>query len=136
MSEYKLLQKGFLGRIPGGVIRTIDGAVIPEDSGNKEWIDYQEWLALGNIPDPMEILEERADGYWMVFVDSYGDVVSEIMIRSKADQVARQNDIQTILPSWAQVEVYLDGLANLADAKAALKKIARVVYWLAKNTQN
>ncbi len=58
------------------------------------------------------------------------DMVNEV----NADRAQKVLDIQTNLPSWSQVESYLDGLANLAEAKIALKKIARVVYWLAKNT--
>ena len=53
----------------------------------------------------------------------------------KLTAIARNNDIENALPSWSQVETYLDGLANLAEAKVALKKIARVVYWLAKNSE-
>jgi hypothetical protein len=34
------------------VIRTADNASIPADPGNRDWIDYQNWLALGNVPDP------------------------------------------------------------------------------------
>lgn len=39
------------------------------------------------------------------------------------------------LSSWAAVESTIDNIANLAEAKAFLKKLARVVYWLAKNTE-
>jgi len=34
------------------VIRTRDGASIPNDSANKDWKEYQEWLADGGVPDP------------------------------------------------------------------------------------
>jgi hypothetical protein len=35
-----------------GVIRTTDGAHIPATTRNRDWRDYQDWLALGNTPDP------------------------------------------------------------------------------------
>ncbi|MFH1408434.1 MAG: hypothetical protein ABIH34_00865 [Nanoarchaeota archaeon] len=38
------------------------------------------------------------------------------------------------LPSWAQIEAAVDNIGSLADAKAFLKKLARVTYWLAKDT--
>ncbi len=37
-----------------GVIRLLDGAVIPNDSKNKDWIEYQIWVSKGNIPEPKE----------------------------------------------------------------------------------
>ena len=34
------------------VIRTEDQACIPNDPANRDWVEYQNWLALGNVPDP------------------------------------------------------------------------------------
>lgn len=34
------------------VIRTADGACIPNDDANRDWVAYQEWLANGGVPDP------------------------------------------------------------------------------------
>lgn len=34
------------------VIRTRDGACIPDDPGNRDWREYQAWLADGGVPDP------------------------------------------------------------------------------------
>jgi hypothetical protein len=34
------------------VIRTADGACIPDDPANRDWVEYQDWLAKGGVPDP------------------------------------------------------------------------------------
>ena len=49
---------------------------------------------------------------------------------------ARRADLDTNLPTWAQVSTAVDNIGNLADAKAFLKKLSRVVYWLAKETKD
>ena len=34
------------------VIRTEDGACIPNDPANRDWVEYLKWLADGGVPDP------------------------------------------------------------------------------------
>jgi hypothetical protein len=34
------------------VIRDIDQAYIPNDPHNRDWIEYQRWLAVPNTPNP------------------------------------------------------------------------------------
>ncbi len=47
-----------------GVIRLSDGANIPEDTGNRDWQEYQDWLAEGNTPDPVESVTEVKARKW------------------------------------------------------------------------
>ena len=46
MAQYKLLKNG--------VFRVADGASIPSAADNKDWDEYQKWLAAGNTPDPAD----------------------------------------------------------------------------------
>jgi hypothetical protein len=45
MAEYQLTQFT-------EVIRTSDGATIPADPANRDYVEYQAWLASGKTPDP------------------------------------------------------------------------------------
>ena len=46
MAEYQLTAT------EASVIRTEDNACIPNDPANRDWMNYQAWLADGGVPDP------------------------------------------------------------------------------------
>lgn len=49
MADYKL--------IPGNAVqRVADGACIPFDAGNVDYMAYQKWLAAGGVPDPLPVV--------------------------------------------------------------------------------
>ena len=104
-----------------GIKRTdvVPNLYIPSDPQNDEWQAYLAWRAVPNTPDPAETAAEI----------SARDAQAVENALKAADYLAN-------LPSWAQVETAITNIANLADAKGFLKKLTRVVYWLAKNTSN
>lgn len=40
--------------IENGVLRIDDGAHIPDDIANRDWREYQDWIAEGNTPEPAD----------------------------------------------------------------------------------
>jgi hypothetical protein len=48
---------------------------------------------------------------------------------------AKETAISANLPTWTQVSTAVDAITNLAEAKVFIKKLSRVVYWLAKNSE-
>lgn len=41
------------------VLRTSDNAIIPNDSNNTDWKNYQSWINAGNVADPVDINVRR-----------------------------------------------------------------------------
>jgi len=124
---YKLLKGGC-------VLRLVDSVSIPPDEGNVDWREYLAWLAAGNTPEPAQTPEEIA-------AEKAAAEAEAARIRAKAA------DLVDALPDWATVAAKFDqrtaALANattIAAVKAVLqglidvnRKLARVVYWLAKD---
>jgi hypothetical protein len=116
------------------VIRLADFATIPNDEANPDWIAYTAWVAQGDTPAPAFTPEE-------LLVQASEKAAEEGRVQ------ARAADISAALPDWATVVARFDqGTAALANAttiaavKAVLqglidvnRKLARVVYWLAKD---
>ena len=59
----------------------------------------------------------------------------DIRLAGEVQIMAKATAVESNLPSWAQVKTAVDNISNLAEAKAFLKKLSRVVYWLAKNSE-
>lgn len=56
MAEYQIIPT-----LPGGtetVLRTSDGAFVPSDPANRDFVAYQAWLAEGNQADPAQTPEQ------------------------------------------------------------------------------
>lgn len=65
----------------------------------------------------------------------------DLMVHQKMQEISnREAQIEAYfidnLPSWNQVSTAVDNIANLADAKAFLKKLARITYWLARDKED
>lgn len=54
----------------------------------------------------------------------------------KAQVAAKAQAMIDNLPSWAEIEAAIEAVSSLAGMKVIVKKLARVVYWLARNQAN
>ena len=52
--SYKLIKQSITNREDVVVKRLSDNAFIPFDDDNKDYVEYKEWLASGNTPDPAD----------------------------------------------------------------------------------
>lgn len=89
MSDYKL------GMSDSYVIRTADGATIPNSDVNPDWLAYQAWVKQGGKPDPFQSATEKRD-MLMLAVDSERDrrLYAGVTFEGNtydSDAVSRQN---------------------------------------------
>jgi hypothetical protein len=62
------------------------------------------------------------------------EVVAAQLVEVNIAQAKEQAIIEN-LPTWSQVDAAITAISSLAEAKAFMKKLARVVYWDVKNSQ-
>lgn len=101
--NYQLAQSGVI-LIPDEGKRRF----IPSDPGNRDWLGYQRWIALGNTPLPDESAARE---------QSYHD-----------EQRAVEQEIDTNLPAWSVVSGLVDDAFQDLKQRAIIKKLARIVY--------
>jgi len=87
-------------------------------------------LPYGPLPDPEAV---KVVGGNLVPL-AIGDITPKA--QQALDAAQKEQDIADRLPSWQQARQAIDNISNLADAKSFLKKLTRVVYWLARNSKD
>ena len=100
--------------------RNSDGASIPLAEGNMDYQAFLVWNREQAIPlDLNSISQEMLD-------------LRDAQI---AKQQAKMQAFLDNLPSWSQVSTAVDNISSLAEAKVFIKKLSRIVYWLAKDKE-
>jgi len=119
MARYRLLQRG--------VLDTQDGTVIA-DISHPKWQDYVSWVIVGNIADPF-VVPARVLTQAEIDAQAELDAQAAILATLKADAAVQA--LRTRTP--AAVDAWIDAQVNsLADARAVLKILARILALLAR----
>lgn len=66
---------------------------------------------------------------------NYETLKTQYLAEQQAIKQAKAQDIINNLPSWQQVSDAIDNATTLNQVKVIFKKLCRVVYWLAKDSQ-
>jgi len=75
------------------------------------------------VSDAEYVAAKAVDPNWIVEQQTIAD--------RAATQKAKVQAMVDNFPSWSQVSTAVDNISNLAEAKTFIKKLARIVYWLA-----
>jgi hypothetical protein len=103
-----------------GVLRVEDNAYIPNDGGNRDWQEYQDWLAAGNTPDPAPPLPEivpvpdsnkRLDNGVTAATDAYEEYTPAVNQRAAAGEPSVE---ERLLRLEQTIKAMCDG--HMADA--------------------
>jgi hypothetical protein len=90
----------------------------------------KELILLEDAPDD----ESKRDGVpgtvWIPDTD-----IIDARLAEEAAIAAKHQALIDNLPSWQQVSDAIDSATTIAALKVIVKKIARVVYWIAKNKE-
>lgn len=130
MNMYEVKHNFISGQVMG-IIRLSDGKIIFIDENNPDFIEFLVWNKAQAIPLDITSVNMTVVNTW------------------QAKQNARQQAITDNLPSWSVVGGKFDTMladakaaTNLAQAKAVLielikvqKKMARVLYWSVRNSE-
>lgn len=110
-----------------GVLRLSDNAHIPEDVGNRDWIEYQKWLAVPNVPDAALVVPKPtiipAGVFFARFTDQERLAVQTACNASAALGVGLVNGLalgQITLNSDA-LKAWLDGLVSFGAITSGRK---------------
>ena len=86
-----------------------------------------------DTPENRAIVEDVITNYSTLEAQYLADIAAAKQAEA-ARIAAKAQAIVDNLPSWSQVSASCDAISNLAEAKVFIKKLTRIVYWLAKDT--
>lgn len=98
-----------------------------------QYLGRLEGYSYVSVPDGLELPEQPV---FLIEADYEADkeqAYNAAIVKQRTE--ARHLAVVENLPKWATVANAVDGITNLAQARAYLKKLSRVVYWLAKNAE-
>lgn len=99
----------------GSILRTSDGALIPVDEGNRDYQNFQLWVADGNTPDPVPsptISDQKSDLLGQIALLE----ATSLMPRALRDLILKD----TSNPAYAKTKALDDQITALREQIKAI----------------
>jgi hypothetical protein len=99
-----------------GVVRLIDAAYIPEDTGNKDYREYLEWLDEGNTPLPADSAPEpeiQCSAYQIRVALNHFD------LRGSVEELVTTSDL-VVKDAWFYASTFIRNHPFVSDMQSKL----------------
>lgn len=119
--------------MPTGVTRLEDGAVIPNDPGNADWVAFQQWQAAGGVPRPLAPGSQYDWNGSAWVVNAQRQALVDALAKLVADLAAVKADgpiVAFLKMSPAEIDNYVD--TNFPGAAAPMPNLRVVLKVLGK----
>jgi len=115
MAEYQLIATDT------GVIRTSDNAFVPNEPANRDWIEYNEWLADGGVPDPHvpPVLDPVRDANARLDAGITASIAAAEAVRNSIHAIPSNFNAANFQLFLVQAKALSDAFVAMLEAQAA-----------------
>lgn len=103
------------------VVRLSDSACIPFAEGNRDYQEYQEWLAAGNTPEPAQTATEL-----LAAAKSAKEVEIKGMLAATDYKAIKYTEGVLTVEEYAPIKVYRESLRTAYNAVEVATTVAEV----------
>jgi len=118
------------------VIRTVDRAWIPNDPGNRNRVEYEQWLADGGVPDPYTPppppepdAGQRANSRLDAGIGAAASAMTALSTQPRADTLPTDPVTQEQLAALqAQVDILQHAMTSMLKAQAGIDPASKTLF--------
>jgi hypothetical protein len=103
------------------ILRLADGASIPQDTGNRDYQEYLEWVTEGNTPEPAPVTPVSTDPDYQNFLD---EVIASAFYQKILAQSVSSQEVNTSFTAMSGALILAAlGRPNVAAVQAGINAL-------------